>query len=95
MRQAEIQQLGAARREHHVGRLQIPMDDTMLMGRRQRVGDLDGVPQCLIQWDHAAAQARSERLALDELHHEILMLEAADVGFSDVMQGADVRVIEP
>ena len=65
------------------------------MGRRQRIGNLDGVPQCLIQWEQAAAQPRSERLALDQLHHEILMLEAADVGSSDVMQRADVRVIEP
>jgi len=39
----------AAPREHDVARLEIPMDDPLPMRLVQRVGDLDGDPERIVQ----------------------------------------------
>ena len=41
-REAEVEQLRAARREHDVARLQVAMNDTLRMRSGERLGDLDG-----------------------------------------------------
>jgi hypothetical protein len=41
-REAEVEQLRAARREHDVARLQVAMNDTLRMRNGERLGDLDG-----------------------------------------------------
>ena len=41
LREAEVEKLGARRREHDVAGLQIPMDDALPVCRLERVRDLD------------------------------------------------------
>ena len=41
-REAEVEQLRAARGEHDVARLQVAMNDTLRMRNGERLGDLDG-----------------------------------------------------
>ena len=41
-REAEVEQLRAARGEHDVARLQVAMNDTLRMRSGERLGDLDG-----------------------------------------------------
>ena len=56
----------------------------------ERIGDLNGMSQDLIGRQRAAGQAVSDRLALQQLHHDVV----ATVLLADVMQRADVRVIQ-
>ena len=49
LREAEVEQLHAGLRQHHVGGLQVPVHDPLPMGLVQRVRDLDPVPQRLLQ----------------------------------------------
>ena len=61
-----------------VGRLQIAVDDAFAVRGIQRIGNLDGVLQRLIE-----RQRPFERLALDVLHHQVVradVVELADVG---------------
>ena len=46
------------------------MDDPQLVRRFERVGDLPGDRQCLIDRDRATGKALRELLALDEFHHQ-------------------------
>jgi hypothetical protein len=68
------------------------MHDVPLMGRGQRSGDLDSVPERLGQGKGRAGsgQARGQRLALDVLHHQ----EIDGVVSTDVVEVTDVRVVE-
>ena len=55
--QAEIENLGQAfRRDHHVGRFQVAVDDADAVGGGQRVGDLHGDLQA-IDGGHACRAA--------------------------------------
>ena len=51
--QAEVEQLDAGRGDHHVAGLQVPVDDAVIVRRVQRVGDLPGVLQCIVQTERA------------------------------------------
>ena len=52
----------------HVGRLQIAMDDALLVCRLERFRDLPGDRQCLIHRQRTGPDALGQRRALDELH---------------------------
>ncbi len=62
------------------------MDDARFVRGFERVGDLAGDVQGFVERNGAFGDALEERRAFDDLHYEI-------VG-ADVVQGADVRVIE-
>jgi len=73
------------------------MDDAGPVGRVERVGDLDGDLERLIERERAPRQARVERLALQVLHDEIrdrLPCACRRGVLAHVVQRADVRVIE-
>ena len=89
-REAKIEQLRAARRQHDVGGLQIAMDDPVAMRVVERAGDLDRVRQRLVQRQSPVRQSRGQRVALEVLHDEEVDL----VMTPDVVQRADVRVRE-
>jgi len=86
--QPEVHQLGAVLREHYVGRLKIAMRDAQPVCAGQRVSNLTGVAQGLIQRQRAAKQSLFQRLAFQQLHDE----EIHSVLMTDIVQRTDVRV---
>ena len=53
-----------------IGRLQIAMDDAMVVRRFECLGDLSGDGQRIVEWKCALGNSLREGDALDELHHE-------------------------
>jgi len=80
LRQPEIEQLRrrcpgaprAARRQHHVARLEIAVDDAVLVRGVEGLGDLRRDAERLRERQGAPPQALGERLARKVLHHEVV-----------------------
>ena len=90
-RQAEIEELGvAAFGDKDIRGLDIAMNDAAGMGGIERVGDFDANFELTLGADRGRTDQAIERLALEQLHDE----ERATLPFTDVVDGADVRVIE-
>ena len=66
------------------------MDDPAPVGGVERVGDLDGDVERLVERHRAPLEPSLERLSLEALHHEEVDLPLAP----HVVDGADVRVAE-
>jgi len=66
------------------------VDDSLLVGFLQSLGDLASQRQRLFEWEGAGFQTLRERRALDELHDEgfgvLALLQAEDRGDVRVMQ---------
>ena len=89
--EAEVEDLDAAVvRDEEVLRLQIPVDDPLLVRRGEPVRDLERVVGRLAGGELAAGQGRAEGLALEELLDDV----GSAVYRSDVVDGGDVRVVE-
>jgi hypothetical protein len=88
--QAEVEQLGTASREHHVGRLQVSMHHPSAMRARQALGNLHRARQGLGEDHRPLRQPGRERDALELLHDQ----EQQSVLLAHVEDGADVRVRE-
>ena len=73
-----------------VGRLEIPMDDPLLMGGFEGLGDLTRNLKRAFETEWAPAQAIGERFSLDQLHDEKLTV----VGVLEVVDDRDVWVIQ-
>jgi len=84
----EIQELGPRRREHDVAGFDVAVDDTLAMRLLEGIGDLDPVPQGILQRHRPLAQPLAEGLAVDELHDEIIHA----VLVADVVQRTDIRM---
>ena len=69
---------------------QVPVDDPLPLCLVQRIGDLDGDLERLIERQRTFLQPLGERLALQVLHDQ----EVDPVLAADVVEGANVRVIE-
>src|SRR5690606_14107794 len=67
LRDAEVEQLRAARRQHDVRGLEITVNDADAVGRRERADDLAGVAKRLVEGQWPATQALRQRLAFDML----------------------------
>jgi len=96
---AEVHQLRPGLREHHVPRLQVAMDDPLLVRPLERIGDLGRVAQHLLRRQRAALQALGQRLALEQLHHEVVdpvlgphVVERANVGMVEAGDGAGLAL---
>jgi hypothetical protein len=89
-RQAEIEQLDAALGEEDVAGLEVAVDDPGRVRALERVGDLDPEPEDLLDRERPPLDALGERLALEELHDQEVDLALPP----DVVEGADVRVLE-
>jgi hypothetical protein len=64
LREPEIQQLDVARAvELDVGRLQVPVDDSLLVGGFETLGDLEEQPEGLVHSQRASSYRFGERLA--------------------------------
>ena len=71
LRQAEVEDLHlACRRDLDVGRLQVAVNDALLVRRFERFGDLMREPDGRIEWEGTSGQPIGKRLTLDQLHHE-------------------------
>ena len=69
--QAEVEHLdGAVGPDLDVGRLEIAMNDALLVRGFERLGDLPRDRERLVERERPARDAVGERLALDQLHHE-------------------------
>ena len=75
---AKVEHFDAALIGHHdVGGLQVAMDDALVMGGGQRLGDRAGDFQDAIDGETAFRNELIERLALDQFHRE----EVDAIGF--------------
>src|SRR5580693_1257973 len=77
-------------RYEDVGWLDIAVDDAFPMSGIQRIGNLDGQPQLDIGFDRFSRDAMLKGYAFKKLHDD----EGASILLTDVIDGADVRVIE-
>ena len=89
-RQAEVEQLHAVRREEHVRRLEVAMNDAARVQRRQRGQDLEADRDGLGDVQRSAPQLLGQRLALEQLHGD----EQAAGVFADLVDLADVRMVD-
>ena len=90
-RQSEIQHLGlVAVGDKNVGRLDVAVNDALGVRRLERVRDLDGQLDKHIHLQGVLADALLESLPLQQFHGD----EIAAVGLPDLIDGADVRVIQ-
>jgi hypothetical protein len=85
LRQPEIEKLHALLRQQDVGRLQITVHDALAVRRVQGFANLHAALECLLD-----RQRTGDGSSLDVLHDEV----AAALVLPDVVQRADVRVIE-
>ncbi len=88
--EAEVEQLRARRREDHVGRLEVAVDDAAAVRAVEGFCDLDAVPDRFVERQVAASEPLGQALALEILHHQVL----GAVLVADVVQRADVRVAQ-
>ena len=72
LRQAEVEQLGARRREHDVPGLQIPVDHAMPVCRLKGVRDLDPESEYLCEWQRPALDTRRQRLTFKQFEDEVI-----------------------
>ena len=87
MRQAEIRQLGDARRiKHHVARLDVAMDHAVGVGVPERRGDITRHHRGFPPWELAAHQALAQRRAAHQLHGNVAqsLVDARPIHRDDV-----------
>ena len=91
LRQPEIQHLhGAVVADLDIRRLEIAMNDPLLVRRLERVRDLTRKRECLSERNRPVGDALRERRALNELQHE----RAGAVRFFEAVDRRDVRMIQ-
>jgi hypothetical protein len=89
--QTEVQDLHpTVLRDHHVRRLQVAVDDPLLVRRGQRVGQRDADVEYLPQRQSAGGEDTVKAVPLDQLHGQKMRA----VVFLDGEQRDDVRVVE-
>ena len=68
---AEVEDLDVSlSREHQVGRLDVAMDESHLVGHRESLGRFVGDADDLVERQGSSLNAICERLPLDQLHHD-------------------------
>ena len=89
--QAKIQNLRlAASRHENVCWLDVAMHDPLRVGRVQRIGDFRRQLKHLFERQRLSAEQMLQRLSFQQFHGD----EVLAVRFVDLVNGADVRVIE-
>ena len=88
--QAEVQELRSRLGEHHVPGLEVAMHDTVPVSAVESIGDLRSVAQHLVRWQRPLGDPIGQRLALEQLHHEVV----GPVLLTDVVECADVGMVQ-
>src|SRR5271169_2642070 len=88
--QSEVHQLRARLGQHDVRRLQVAMDDALLMRLLQRLRDFRSDLQNLIKGQRTFRQALSQSLAFEILHHQ----EVGAILRADVVKRADIGMLQ-
>ena len=89
-REAEVEELHAMRRDEHVRRLEIAVDDAAGVQRRERRENPEADGHCLSHAHRSATEALRQRLALEELHGD----EQLAAFLADFIDLTDVRMID-
>ena len=76
--------------DHHVGRLEVAVDDAPCVRGGERVGDRDGDAQQLAETHAAAGDRRVEAAPADVLHHDEVPIACR----LDFVDGDDVGMVE-
>ena len=87
----EVEHLHAVRRQKHVGRLEVAVDDAASVHGRERGEDVEGDRHGLRDAHGPLLKALVERLAFQQLHRDERIIA---VVISDVINLADVRMID-
>ena len=91
LREAEVEDLDAAVSGHEeVLGLQVPVDDALLVGGGQALGDLGGVVDGLARGEAPSGELRAQRLALEQLLNDV----GSAIVLADVVDDRDVGVVE-
>ena len=91
LRQAEVEQLHARLRQHHVARLQVPVHDPLPVRLVERVRHLAAPYRSVCSSGSGPFASRSDSVSpFEKLHHEVLGLALSP----DVVERADVRMRE-
>jgi hypothetical protein len=96
-RQPEVEDLDqAAVGQHHIGRLQVAMEDAQLVRRGEPVGDLDARRKRQLQARRPLGNHLVQRLARNVLHHDVSFVFAARFRrcLAHIVDGADVGVVD-
>ena len=89
--ETEVDDLGVAVvGDHDVGRLQIAVDDALLVCAREPFGDLGRERERARLRQRAAAERLAQLLAANQLHRD----ERHTVGLADLVDDRDVRMLE-
>src|SRR6185369_12313449 len=91
LREAEVQDLDAAvPRDEQVLRLQVAVDDALVVRGGEAVRDLHRVVRRAAGRELAAGERRAQRLSLEQLLDDVRRA----LRLADVVDGRDVRVVE-
>ena len=89
--QTEIENLRvAATGDEQIRRLDIAVDDSGVVRRLEGVGDLDGHRQQQVDLERVPSNAVLQRRPFEAFHHQ----ERAAIVFADIVNGADVGVVQ-
>ena len=89
--EAEIEDFGvAALGDEDVGGLDVAMDDAFAVGGVERVGDLNGEIEQIVEFHGAAGDGVLQGLAVEKFHGD----EGFAVGFADIVNRADVGMVQ-
>ena len=91
LRETEVEDLDpAVPRQKDVLGFQVPVDDPLLVRRRESLGELDRIVRRLADGDRARGDPLAQRLPLEQLGDDV----GRPVHGADVVDRGDVRVIE-
>ena len=90
LRKSEVKELDPRFSQHDVARLQVTMHEAHTVRFVERVGDLSGVHERLIEGQSAFLQSIRKRLSFDVLHDE----KVDTVVLPDIVKRADVWMVQ-
>ena len=90
----EVEELRPRLADHYVAGLEIAMNDAAAMRGVKGARDLGPVTKQVLEGKRSLHKPRGERFAFDHLQHDVVERLAVDRLLPDVMQGADVRMIQ-